>query len=322
MKEMDRADVEVRKVIDHIYDVVIPNKRLMVSAKNTRDRTKAQLFFIGSKSKEFYVIVGDRVDAKSTRILIEHPVNVYLQGVFSDENAKPYAGSTVKNAAAGRKITIRNQHSVYVDSTAALNRLLDWYGDATGILHGAGELSSKDTYSALSSDEATREVAPESETMSRKISDDAQRDLESDTLALRTDEREAVVKVRFGQGDFRNSLLKDGEYCWMSGVEGNRLLIASHIKPWSHCESDRESRGNPNNGLLLSSLWDAAFDSGLITFDAQWNVVISTELSISARQALNVETNNCLPARFRNDRRAQFLTYHRERVFEYWKQSE
>lgn len=145
---------------------------------------------------------------------------------------------------------------------------------------------------------------------------DAQTSLEADTRTLKTAEREAVVKVRFGQGDFRNALLKEGgEKCWMSGIEGKRLLIASHIKPWSHCENDTGARGCQDNGLLLSALWDAAFDAGLIGFESDWNVVSSSELSESAKAALGLNGGMVLPAEFRTETRREYLAYHLAEVF-------
>lgn len=152
------------------------------------------------------------------------------------------------------------------------------------------------------------------------VSPSEQAEFESDTKNLATDEREAVVKVRYGQGNFRDVLIGvAGEKCWMSGLEGKRLLVASHIKPWSHCNEDTTSRGQPDNGLLLSALWDSAFDAGLITFDECWNVVSSSELSESAKTVLNIKEFSNLPEIFRNDRRGRYLAYHRTKVFEYWK---
>lgn len=158
------------------------------------------------------------------------------------------------------------------------------------------------------------------------ISTDMQTSLESDTPNLKTDEREAVVKVRFGQGRFREKLFSDykehGEKCWMSGIEGKRLLIASHIRPWSHCKEEPDSRGNTDNGLLLSALWDTVFDAGLISFDADYKVVASSELSESARCSLNLNKYSALPETFRTDGRRDFLAYHRAEVFENWKMTE
>lgn len=147
--------------------------------------------------------------------------------------------------------------------------------------------------------------------------------LESDTPNLTTAEREAVVKVRFGQGSFREALFRNyaayGEKCWMSGIEGKRLLIASHIKPWSHCADNTEARGQPDNGLVLSSLWDAAFDAGLVSFDADWKVVVSPDLSESAGAALNYKEHSTLPEMFRTEGRKKYVAYHYANVFEYWK---
>lgn len=148
------------------------------------------------------------------------------------------------------------------------------------------------------------------------VSEGDQKDLESDTASLSTSEREAVVKVRFGQGAFRSSLLEiAGDVCWMSGIEGKELLIASHIQPWAHCEKNPDARGCMDNGLLLSSLWDAAFDSGLVTFDEEWRVISSSTLSESAKRHLGLREEMSLPEEFRNLARSQYLAYHRAVVF-------
>lgn len=76
----------------------------------------------------------------------------------------------------------------------------------------------------------------------------------------------ALQRTRIGQGPFRSALLARWEgRCPLTGIGEPELLRASHIIPWNRCESDAE-RVNPENGLLLSALWDAAFDRGLVTF--------------------------------------------------------
>jgi predicted restriction endonuclease len=44
-----------------------------------------------------------------------------------------------------------------------------------------------------------------------------------------------------------------------------------------------------HNGLLLSALWDAAFDKGLVSFGGEGNVLVSPKLSEAARAALGVD---------------------------------
>lgn len=52
--------------------------------------------------------------------------------------------------------------------------------------------------------------------------------------------------------------------CAVHGVECNGQLRASHIVAWS---LDKERRGDPDNGLLLSVPLDCLFDQGLVSFD-------------------------------------------------------
>lgn len=86
----------------------------------------------------------------------------------------------------------------------------------------------------------------------------------------------ASVKVRRGQQFFRQSVLNAyGVSCCISGITVPRLLVASHIRPWS---AFPENRMDLRNGLCLSSLHDAAFDSGLMTLDEGFRVVLSKRL--------------------------------------------
>ncbi len=93
-------------------------------------------------------------------------------------------------------------------------------------------------------------------------------------------EREAVVKARVNQGVFRDGLLEVyGPQCCITGISNEKLLIASHIKPWS--ESEEHERLIPQNGLLLNALYDKAFDRGLITFDDNYKLKVSQGLASS-----------------------------------------
>jgi predicted restriction endonuclease len=76
--------------------------------------------------------------------------------------------------------------------------------------------------------------------------------------------------------------------CPLTSVTDPVLLRASHIVPWAECENDA-LRLNVYNGLLLSSLWDAAFDAGLISFTADGTPIVSPALSGNAAVALRLE---------------------------------
>ena len=52
-------------------------------------------------------------------------------------------------------------------------------------------------------------------------------------LDLSSTEREAIVKSRIGQGQFRESLINYWSACAVIGCKEAKLLRASHIKPWA-----------------------------------------------------------------------------------------
>ena len=90
-------------------------------------------------------------------------------------------------------------------------------------------------------------------------------------------EGSAQRKVRRGQDYFRQVVLNAYDSCCcITGIQVPELLVASHIKPWRACND--EERLSARNGLCLSKLHDAAFDSFLITLDDQFRVVLSRRL--------------------------------------------
>lgn len=103
-------------------------------------------------------------------------------------------------------------------------------------------------------------------------------------------EREAVITARIGQGIFRENLIKkyDG-CCIVTGVDDKRILIASHIRPWS--VSTNEQRLSVENGLLLSTLYDKLFDIGLITFSEEGQIICSRELENKNIDLLKIDRN-------------------------------
>lgn len=114
-------------------------------------------------------------------------------------------------------------------------------------------------------------------------------DFVRETAHLGDTEADRIQKIRIGQNRFRDALTHywNGT-CPLTGITNPELLRASHIVRWADCESDQE-RLDVHNGLLLSSLWDAAFDAGLVTFDDYGHVIVSPALDIKAAAALRIE---------------------------------
>lgn len=89
--------------------------------------------------------------------------------------------------------------------------------------------------------------------------------------------REQLVKARVNQNVFRTIILTNYQSkCAITGIDIPDLLVASHIIPWADNEKERL---NPSNGICLSSLYDRAFDKGLIAIDPNdYTVILSREL--------------------------------------------
>jgi len=125
----------------------------------------------------------------------------------------------------------------------------------------------------------------------------------------RTTEAERLVVQRIGQDIFRARLMDYWQgRCPLTGITDPGLLRASHIVPWAECESDAE-RLDVHNGLLLSALWDAAFDRALVTFDDDGQPEFSPGLSNRARAELRWS----FPISLTNQHRRR-LARHRERA--------
>lgn len=123
----------------------------------------------------------------------------------------------------------------------------------------------------------------------------------------RTTEAERLVVQRIGQDIFRARLIDYWQgRCPLTGISDTALLRASHIIPWADCESDAE-RLDVHNGVLLSALWDAAFDRALVTFDEEGKPEFSSVLSEAALAELRWHSPICF-----TDEHRRRLTRHRE----------
>jgi hypothetical protein len=129
--------------------------------------------------------------------------------------------------------------------------------------------------------------------------------------------RRVVTEQRIKQHFFRRAVLSSYRgRCCMSGLSEPRLLIASHIVPWS---KDKTNRLNPSNGLCLSAIHDRAFDKGLIALSDDFHIVISRQLRSRnenfVREVLLPLDGRAieLPERFAPSR--EFAARHRAEVF-------
>lgn len=127
------------------------------------------------------------------------------------------------------------------------------------------------------------------------------------------------VKTRVNQNVFRQIVLAnyDGR-CALTGIDLTELLVASHIIPWADNEQERL---NPENGICLSSLYDKAFDKGLISFTNDHRVIFSVRLKANvgkdyyAKYFEPVENATLVTPR-KYQINPQFLEWHRDCIFD------
>jgi len=131
--------------------------------------------------------------------------------------------------------------------------------------------------------------------------------LEASSILTETEKR-SHVNARIGQGEFRKQLISYWGRCAVTGHGDERLLVASHIKPWRVCNN--AERLDKFNGLLLSPTLDKAFDTGLITFESSGEIRVSPAfrdahiLGISHTFRIELEP-----------RHGPYMNYHRANVY-------
>ncbi len=107
-------------------------------------------------------------------------------------------------------------------------------------------------------------------------------------------------------------------FCPLTYIEADfddmkTLFRASHIKGYSDC--DEEEKYDLNNGLLLIANADALFDKHFITIDENKQLKFSYLLENNHKLKSQLNLNNGIFKDILNDRRMQYLAYHRK-IFE------
>jgi len=173
--------------------------------------------------------------------------------------------------------------------------------------------------------ELWNEFVENSEKVSLELEDTYQVSIKNEVenellLLIPKGETESIrsVRVRRVQGFFRKSVMVSYDNCCaLTGLNIPKLLIASHIIPWS---KDEARRADPTNGIALNVLYDKLFDTGFIAFDDNLRVILSKKLTYDLRSdvglqhAFEIEGLQLnLPSRFHPDITA--IKYHRQNIF-------
>lgn len=131
-------------------------------------------------------------------------------------------------------------------------------------------------------------------------------------------EIEKKPKHRKGSDKYRRDVINYMPQCPFTKITDERLLIASHIKPYSICIKNNEIDQALDylNGLALSPTYDKLFDQGYITFTDNGELICGTQLSSYTWEKLNINPNAKNVMRIYPEKRENYLEYHRQNVFQ------
>lgn len=128
-----------------------------------------------------------------------------------------------------------------------------------------------------------------------------------------TEETKVLSRARKGQGKYREDILHMCPYCPITMVSDERILIASHIKPW--VQSNNEEKIDPLNGFMFTPTFDYLFDRGFLSFTDDKRTKLSPFLSKMTYSKLCISDNKAfhhLPV----EGRENYLEYHRTEIFQ------
>lgn len=131
-------------------------------------------------------------------------------------------------------------------------------------------------------------------------------------INIDTAEKKQLYKARVGQGEYRTKLLQLCPFCPITLISDDRLLIASHIKPWA--SSDNFEKTDPMNGFMLTPTFDRLFDRGFLSFTDDKKTILSPFLSNMTYSKLGISNNKLIP-HLPTEGREIYLEYHRKNIF-------
>lgn len=126
-----------------------------------------------------------------------------------------------------------------------------------------------------------------------------------------SDEKKILSKARIGQGKYREELLKLCPFCPITLVSDDRMLKASHIKPWA--KSNDFEKTDPLNGFMLSPTFDYMFDRGFLSFTNDKKSILSPFLSKMTYSKLGISDGKIFTHLPINGRE-EYLKYHRDEL--------
>lgn len=124
--------------------------------------------------------------------------------------------------------------------------------------------------------------------------------------------KDILTAIRVGQSEFRRKLLVLLKKCPVTNIDDQRILTASHIRPWTMASN--QERLDIYNGFLFSPTFDRLFDRGMISFTDNKLLIISPTFSVKNIERLGLKPDQIIPD-LPIQGRQNYLEYHRTKIF-------
>lgn len=270
--------------------------------ETTLKKAKRKLAQLGYKINE---TIQEKTIINKQETLREQFYQFLLKEGFSDKTPSGNP-STTYDYLKRIDFVCENESLNWESLAQNIDTILNDYG-ATGIKAELGAKSHNAVFSALKQYKLFVEQNKKEKILENNIG--IIQDLEA--FEDKETEKQALIKIRIGHSKLKEIILRNKTKCDICGLNHPKLLIASHIKPWSK-SNDREKL-DYHNILLLCPIHDALFDRGLISFNDNGQILISKELSVQNRALTNIDDNICINVT--SEKQKEYLQWHRKNIF-------
>lgn len=308
------SDIGTGNIIQHVYEALLANKNL-VPWQNV-DSFNKKLSETQNMNSYESVLFDLYTNRKSEKYLIE-PMKQYFGNHYSliaylffiKDNSKFLPISTAKFEKAFKKLGV---DGFKLSGECSWTNYCEYNSFVKSIRNLLTEEGVEDV-SLLHAHSFVWIISDIEETLKEKGISAFQRTKNLDVYnQLDKKERTTIIQSRIGQGTYRKTLIDYWQGCSLTGCTKIEILVASHIKPWCKCDVHEAIDGH--NGLLLIPNLDALFDSGLISFNDDGQILVSKNLSEQEMKILGIRKDMKIIKSI-NEKQKPYLQYHRENIF-------
>ncbi len=311
---------------EDVYDisVTVPDSFVVAENKTGKGHGEAK-FYMGSKShmREFYAGDKDKIGFKVTCVILKKDLLSYMQSIrheYSHPSVKYRGEKGIKMShlwELRRKDILELPDVLFFDITDQDQIQGDrGYVSTRKPLEGGYGLLRRISLPFVTyvSVMKLRSLETGALLFYWKLFADFTQMAEMQYAAKNYGKKQRIMRAtrRDGQVKYRQQLLDVFKCCPFTQIDDTKLLVASHIKPWATCNI--KEKKDPNNGFILSPLFDKLFDKGYITFTNDGKLIISDWISEENVKRIDFDKYKSELLHLSDERRL-YLEYHRTHVF-------